>query len=477
MKKTVTVLLFILVLSALLCLTVAPVAGAGEEPLPTEVIFNPVTEPPTPVPTTEPVHVGGGKGWVDVYANIDGAIVYFDGIPQGNTAGGILSVAVTPTATPVRTIRVSKSGYTAWSGQLSRMPASGEHVQVYATLNPIPTQTTVPPVQNGAIYAYSNPAGAAISMNGNLYGYSPVTLTDLAPGTYSMKASLNGYTPDTRLVNVYAGQTASYYPNLQPSPPSPRQTGTVSVTSSPEYALVFVDSNYQGKAPLTVTLFPGSHTFRLTLSGYNDYTTSVYVNGGTAQNLNTVMTPAVYGSVSITSTPGATVYLDSNSQGRIPPSGTLTLNNIANGNHLFKLTSPGYNDWINTIYVIPNTLVPVTAVLVPVGPNPTPVPATGGFSVVSTPSGAEFFVDNLFRGYTPATLNGITPGQHIVLLKYTGYLDSTTTTSVNPGQITPLAISMQAVPTPTPESAPSLVIMAGGLAAMVGIGGVLRRRV
>ncbi len=477
MKKSFTVLLVILVLCALLYLTVAPVAGAGVEPLPTEVIFNPVTEPQTPVPTTEPVPVGGGKGWVDVYANIDGAIVYFDGIPQGNTAGGILSVAVTPTATPVRTVRVSKFGYTAWSDQLSRMPASGEHVQVYAILNPIPTQTTVPPVQNGAIYAYSNPAGAAISMNGKLYGYSPVTLTDLAPGTYSMKASLNGYTPDTRLVTIYAGQTASYYPNLQPSPPSPRQTGTVSVTSSPEYALVFVDSNYQGKAPLTVTLYPGSHTFRLTLSGYNDYTTSVYVNGGTAQNLNTGMTPAVYGSVSITSTPGATVFLDSNSQGRIPPSGTLTLNNIANGNHLFKLTSPGYNDWINTIYVIPNTLVPVTAVLVPVGPNPTPVPATGGFSVVSTPSGAEFFVDNLFRGYTPATLNGITPGQHIVLLKYTGYLDSTTTTSVNPGQITPLAISMQAVPTPTPESASSLVIMAGGLAAIVGIGGVLRRRV
>ncbi|MCK9591210.1 MAG: PEGA domain-containing protein [Methanoregula sp.] len=472
MKNTCPVLLLILVLCALLC--IVPVTGLN--PVLTEEPFNPVTESPTPVPTTESIHVGGGKGWVDVYANIDGATVYFDGVPQGSIAGGILSVAVTPTATPVRTVRVSKSGYTAWSGQLSRMPSSSEHVQVYATLNPVPTQTPVPPERSGTIYAHSSPAGAKISMNGNTFGYSPVTIPDLAPGTYSMKATLSGYTTDTRLVTVYAGQTASYYPVLQPSPTPPRDTGTVSVTSSPDHALVFVDGNYQGKAPLTVTLFPGSHSFRLSLSGYNDYTTTVYVNGGTAQNLNTIMTPAVYGSVSIISMPGATVYLDSNSQGTIPPSGTLTLNNIANGNHLFKLTYPGYNDWINTIYVIPNTLVPVTAVMTTAGPNPTPVPATGGFSVVSTPSGAEFFVDNLFRGYTPATIDGISPGQHVVMLKYTGYLDSTTTTSVSSGQTTPLALSLQPVPTPTPESAPSPVIIIGALVAISAISGILRRR-
>ena len=116
------------------------------------------------------------------------------------------------------------------------MPANGEHVAVYATINPIPTQTTVPPVQNGAIYAQSSPAGAAIYMNGNFQGYSPMTIPNLPPGTYSMKASLTGYTPDTQLINVYAGQTAPYYPTLQPSPPSPHSTGTVSVTSNPDHA-------------------------------------------------------------------------------------------------------------------------------------------------------------------------------------------------------------------------------------------------
>jgi hypothetical protein len=355
------------------------------------------------------------------------------------------------------------------------MPQSNEHVAVYITLNPVPTQTTVPPVQNGAIYAQSSPAGAAIYMNGNFQGYSPITIPNLAPGSYSMKASLSGYTPDTRLITVYAGQTATYYPTLQPSPPAPRSTGTVTVTSSPDHALIYVDGNYQGKAPMTVTLYPGSHAFRLTLPGYSDYSATVYVNANTNQNLNAIMTPAVYGTVSITSLPGASVFMDSNAQGTIPPSGVLTLYNVPNGNHIFKITASGYNEWMNTVYVQPNVVNPINAPLTPVGPNPTPVPATGGFNIVSTPTGAEVYIDNLFKGYTPATLNGIPAGSHQVLLKYTDYVDYTTTASVTAGQVTPLAISMQPAPVPTQKSPLSPMSMAGACAAVIAIGIASRR--
>jgi hypothetical protein len=100
----------------------------------------------------------------------------------------------------------------------------------------------------------------------------------------------------------------------------------------------------------------------------------------------------------------------------------------------------------------------------------------GGLNIVSAPSGAETYVDNLYRGYTPATLTGISPGQHTVLLKYTGYVDYSTTTTVNAGQTTPLAITMTAAPVPTPTSAPSPLVLIGGLAAIIGIGAAFRRR-
>jgi hypothetical protein len=514
MKKTITILLVALLLCIAGAFVITPVAGdtgvlTPDMPGPvtaptTEPTTVPPTDPPvpptlvtieptitvptmvTPVPTTEPTltitiptvmptEVGGGKGYIDTYCNVDGAAVAFDGSYQCTIAQGVCTVGVSPTGTPVRTITVSKSGYTPWSGPLSHMPVSGEHVVVYSTINPVPTQTTVPPVQNGAIYALSSPGGAAIYMNGAFQGYSPITLPNLPPGTYSMKASLNGYTPDTTLINVYSGQTATYYPTLQQSPPSPHSTGTVSVTSNPNSALVYVDGNYQGKAPLTVTLYPGSHSFRLTLPGYNDYTATVYVNANSNQKLNAIMAPAVYGTVAITSLPGASVFMDSNPQGSIPPSGILSLYNVASGNRLFKITAPGYNEWMNTVYIQPNVVNPINAPLTPVGPKPTPVPASGGFNIVSTPSGAEVYVDNLFKGYTPAMLDNIPAGQHNILLKYTGYVDYSTTASVTAGQTTPLAISMQPAPAPTPASAPSVATLVAGGVAIIAIGIAARR--
>ena len=451
--QLMSVLLVVLLCAISTGMGSAQVIGGYVTP-PETFVTAPVPEEPTitiTIPTVAPAPIGGGKGWIDTYCNVDGASVYFDGSLQGNIAGGILSIGVSPSGTPVRQITVSKAGYTTWTGSLSHMPADQEHVAVYATINPIATPTTIPPIQSGAIYAQSSPAGAAIYVNGNYYGYSPLTIPNLAPGTYSIKASLSGYTSDIRSITVYNAQTSPYYPSLQQSPSPPRQTGTVSVTSNPDHALVYVDGNYQGKVPLTVTLYPGSHDFRLSLTGYSDYSATVYVSGGQSQSVNAVMSPALYGAVSVTSLPGASVFIDSNLQGIIPASGVTTFNRVANGNHLFKVTAAGYNDWINTIYVVPNTLTAISASIAPVGPNPTPIPTTGGFNIVSTPTGADVFVDNLFRGYTPISLDGITPGQHTILLRYTGFVDYTMSASVNSGQTTPVAIGMQPVPTPTPR--------------------------
>jgi len=160
---------------------------------------------------------------------------------------------------------------------------------------------------------------------------------------------------------------------------------------------------------------------------------------------------------------------DNDPQGTIPSSGTMTIYNVANGNRLFKVSASGYNDWLNSIYVQPNTLTSFTGTLVPVGPSPTQAPPAGSINVVSAPAGAEFYVDNLFRGYTPMILGDLPPGQHAILLKYTGYVDDTGTATVNSGQTTPLSIAMMPAPTPTPKSGLSLVATVGAIAMIAGI--------
>ncbi len=449
----------------------------------TEPTFMPtVTEPTTvatTVVTTTPTSpIGVDQGWIDVHCNVDGSTVYFDGAYEGTTAGGILSVPVYTTGTPISTITVSQPGYTTWTGPLAAMPSNGQHVSVYATLNPLTTiPTTIPPVTAGSIYAQSSPAGAAIYMNGNFYGYSPQTITGLAPGTYSMKAVLFGYTPDNTLVYVYSGQTAPYYPVLQQSP-QPRQTGSVYVTSNPTPAGVYVDGNYFGTTPLTITLYPGSHQVVLKLQGYNDYSTNIWVVAGQSQNLPVTMSSSTFGTVIVTSVPGAMVYMDSNVAGMINSAGTLPLNGVSVGNHIFKVTASGYNSWLNTVYIQPNTVNTISAALTPIGVPTTAVPAAGGLTIASTPTNAETYVDGVYRGTTPLTVTGLSPGDHLVRLSAPGYIDYSTTTSVTSGQTSPLAIALTVAPTPTATQspAPGFVSILGVLVAAVVICGYMRRR-
>jgi len=46
---------------------------------------------------------------------------------------------------------------------------------------------------------------------------------------------------------------------------------------------------------------------------------------------------------------------------------------------------------------------------------------TGSIVVTSTPSGAEIYIDNEYRGTTPATVTGVAAGSHMLELRQPGY--------------------------------------------------------
>jgi hypothetical protein len=89
--------------------------------------------------------VGSGKGWFTVHCNVDGASVAFNGATKGTIAGGVFSQEVSTTGTPYTRYTVSRSGYVTYTGSISGMPSDGETIDLYATLNPVPTSepTTV----------------------------------------------------------------------------------------------------------------------------------------------------------------------------------------------------------------------------------------------------------------------------------------------------------------------------------------------
>lgn len=179
------------------------------------------------VSAAEPI--GWNQGWIAVHCNVDGAQVYFDGTYEGVISGGVLTVPVYSTGTPLKSFTVSKSGYTPYTGPIPTMPGKGETFDVYATLNlATPTAAPTPAVigdGQGWYVVNCNVNEATVSFDNQVVGVItqgtltvPVYTTGTPYTTYTV--SMNGYLPYTAtLTGVPApGQSVQIYATLNPAP-------------------------------------------------------------------------------------------------------------------------------------------------------------------------------------------------------------------------------------------------------------------
>lgn len=429
------------------------------------------TEAPTAVPTTpSPTPcVGCDRGWLKVNCNVDGATASFDGLSSGCTiAQGSCSVEVGTTSTPYRKFTVQKPGYQLFTGTVTSWPANGQTVNLYATLNPTPTPLY------GNIQVNSNPTGAIVTLDGGSWQYSPATFTGISAGGHSVQISMSGYQPYGTSAYVSAGQTATVTAYLVPNTPQPR-TGSLNIVTSPKGADIYVDGNYKAESPYVVTsLAPGTHTLRLHKAGYDEYLSTVTVNAGSQTQVSFTFTPqhTSVGSVEVASTPaGSSVYLDGNFMGQTPVGSYFDLTSILAGYHTVLVRHTDYQDYTRMVYVKGGEVVTVNAQLAPNAPSPVP-DTSGQIIIVSTPAGAEIFLDNTFRGITPVTLSDIPAGSHVVTVKQTGYTDASQTVTVTGGQSTPVAISLAEIPptTKTPMTALPIIGAVAVIGAILALG-------
>ncbi|WP_292347647.1 MULTISPECIES: PEGA domain-containing protein [unclassified Methanoregula] len=228
-------------------------------------------------------------------------------------------------------------------------------------------------------------------------------------------------------------------------------SGTLAVTTEPKGASVFIDNAFRGVTPLTLEDTPsGYHVLRLTLAGYEDYTTSITLDpektilvranllNSTANATTTTpatpvpatVAPQENGSVAVTSVPnGAAVTFDGRYEGTTP----VIIPDVLPGNHEISLTYTGYEPYNRTISVGSKQTTAVNANLV-VSTKPAPAPRTGSLTVITDPAGAQVSVDGSLKGVSPATIPGLSPGEHTVLLKLDDYYDLSTTVNITAGQ-------------------------------------------
>ncbi len=150
-------------------------------------------------------------------------------------------------------------------------------------------QSDVPPSPRsaniGSLLVRSTPAGARAWLDGRAVGVTPVSMRDLAFGSYTIRVSLDGYVAKEGRVVIRRKRAAQSIAFELATPTTPasavRYAGVLVVDSRPAGVNVLVDGKPVGKTPLELdSVDPGEHTIRLEQDGYRRWTSSVRVVAG-----------------------------------------------------------------------------------------------------------------------------------------------------------------------------------------------------
>jgi hypothetical protein len=142
------------------------------------------------------------------------------------------------------------------------------------------------------------------------------------------------------------------------------------------------------------------------------------------------------GQMTINSTPeGAEVHID----GRTDPSWVTPFNlpGLAPGQHSVTVSRAGYSSETRSIEVASGSKSFLVIQLAQL---------TAAAAITSQPAGAQIFLDGKDTGkVTPSQINVEKPGAHTFLVKKQGYLDETSSASLQPGQIFHFAPTLKAL--------------------------------
>jgi hypothetical protein len=175
--------------------------------------------------------------------------------------------------------------------------------------------TTAPSSIGGTIKVMSFPEGAAVYLNEEYLGVTPITRQNITPGKYVVRVSMAGYNNNSIPIELRDGSTREIGFNLDlaSSPtPVPSGFGSIAVDSTPGGAFVMVDGNNvgitpTGRAALIMNNIPtGSHAVTVELAGYPPYTGTVTVIKNQVARVNadlaTTSSPTIMGSTPIPTT-------------------------------------------------------------------------------------------------------------------------------------------------------------------------------
>jgi hypothetical protein len=170
-------------------------------------------KPPAPAPTAAPEapKAPASIGRLLVRSSPSGASVEVDGV-----ARGVTPLALRDLELGSRTIVVTRRGYIAEERKVAltrTRPSRSLELRLTAEPSAAPRPTTpatlgkpAARVGTGSLLIESRPTGAAVSIDGQPRGVTPLTIEALPPGDYRIGLSLAGYQSFATTVRVVAGE-------------------------------------------------------------------------------------------------------------------------------------------------------------------------------------------------------------------------------------------------------------------------------
>ena len=126
--------------------------------------------------------------------------------------------------------------------------------------------------QNAKISVYSFPSGAKVFLDGGYYiGQTPLENRAISPGNHKITLVLLNYDKHAEDIYMSPGKSLNLFVNLAPI------FGKVQLTSELEGAMVYINDEYVGNAPLVIDLGPGSYRLKLIKPNYQNWSKVIIV--------------------------------------------------------------------------------------------------------------------------------------------------------------------------------------------------------
>ena len=266
----------------------------------------------------------------------------------------------------------------------------------------------------GSLRVVSEPAGAAIRLDGVETGDATPADLLLPVGQHTVAVNRSGYliTPAQRTLNVPAGRQvlASF---------ALAELGELTVTSAPAGADIVLDGDASGEVtPHTFSLVIGPHTVAVALADHvaEGGGTTIDLQSGVPHTVEFTMLPA--GTLTVTSTPAdARILIDDTDTGEMTPA-TVTL---AVGDYAVRVEKDGYvsDPASRDVSIAAGAGEFADFTLTSTG-------ALGSLSVTSVPSGAAISLDGDDTGEVTPHVFALAAGAYDVVVERRNFHAPTT---------------------------------------------------